>query len=136
MTGRLFVDTAGWMSMADKNDKLNKECIRTRDKWLEKGNLLVTTDYVIDETLTLIRMRIGIDGADKWWSQVSGSPRLKVEWIHFERFEKACRYFFKWRDKSFSFTDCTSFVVMKELKLKRALTGDKHFIEAEFEILP
>ena len=45
--------------MADKNDKLNMECILTRDKWLRKGNLLITTDYVIDETLTLIRTRIG-----------------------------------------------------------------------------
>ncbi len=136
MARRLFVDTAGWMSMADKNDKLHIDCIRARDEWLKKGNLLLTTDYVIDETLTLIRTRIGIDGAEKWWDQVSGSPRLKVEWIHFERVEKARRWFFKWRDKSFSFTDCTSFVVMKELKLKRALTGDKHFVEAGFEILP
>jgi predicted nucleic acid-binding protein len=122
MDRRLFVDTAGWMSMADRNDKLHHKFVSMRDEWLEKGNLLLTTDYVIDETLTLIRMRIGIDGAEAWWGQVSDSPRLKVEWIHFERAEKARRWFFKWQDKSFSFTDCTSFVVMKELKLRKALT--------------
>ena len=136
MERRLFVDTAGWMSMADGNDRLHVECINVRDQWLKKGNLLLTTNYVIDETLTLIRKRIGLEGAERWWAQVSESPRLKVEWIDFERADKALRWFFKWRDKSFSFTDCTSFVVMRELRLKKALTGDKHFIEAGFEVLP
>jgi predicted nucleic acid-binding protein len=98
----LFVDTAGWMSMADKNDKLHMESMRIRDEWLRQGDILITTDYVIDETLTLIRIRLGIDKAEKWWEQVSGSPRLKVEWINPERAEKARGWFFRWRDKSFS----------------------------------
>jgi predicted nucleic acid-binding protein len=46
------------------------------------------------------------------------------------------RWFFKWRDKQFSFTDCTNFVVMKERRLRRALTSDRHFIQAGFEAVP
>ena len=133
---RLFVDTAGWMSMADGSDPLHADTVRTRDHWLRQGGLLITSDYVIDETLTLLRMRLGIDAAERWWAQVSESPRLKVEWIHPERAEKARGWFFRWRDKSFSFTDCTSFVVMRELRLKKALTGDRHFVAAGFETLP
>lgn len=124
------------MALADKNDKLHIESLGTRDEWLSQGGVLVTTDYVIDETLTLIRLRLGIDIAEKWWEQITGSPRVKVEWIHAERAEKALGWFFKWRDKAFSFTDCTSFTVMKEIRLKKALTGDKHFTIAGFEILP
>jgi len=52
------------------------------------------------------------------------------------RAEKARAWFFKWRDKSFSFTDCTSFSIMRELNIKKVLTGDRHFREAGFEILP
>ena len=133
---RLFVDTAGWMSMADGGDARHKAACRARDTWLRQGGLLITSDYVLDETLTLIRMRLGIDAAEAWWSQVSESPRLKVEWVHAERADKARAWFFRWRDRSFSFTDCTSFVLMKELRLKKALTGDRHFTEAGFEILP
>ena len=133
---RLFVDTAGWMSMADATDSLNKDCMEVRDNWLRQGGILVTSDYVMDETLTLIRMRIGIDAAEKWWGQVSDSPRLIWEWIDSERVEKARSWFFRWRDKSFSFTDCTSFVIMRDLSIKKALTVDRHFIEAGFEILP
>jgi len=132
----LFVDTAGWMAMADRNDAHHMDSTQVRDNWLEAGGILVTSDYVIDESLTLIRMRLGIDAAEKWWENVSDSPRLKVEWINWERAEKARQWFFRWRDKSFSFTDCTSFVVMKELRLKEVLTGDKHFLAAGFKICP
>jgi len=122
--------------MADRNDPHHMDSTQVRDKWLEEGGILVTSDYVIDETLTLIRMRLGIDAAEKWWDNVSDSPRLRMELITSERAEKARRWFFRWRDKSFSFTDCTSFVLMHEFRLKKVLTGDRHFTEAGFEICP
>jgi predicted nucleic acid-binding protein len=90
----------------------------------------------MDETLTLLRMRLGIDAAERWWNQVEGSARLAWEWIDSERAESARRWFFRWRDKAFSFTDCTSFVVMKERKLRTALTSDRHFVRAGFQIVP
>ena len=132
----LFVNTAGWVAMADSNHPRHLDCRRVRDEWLGQGGLLVTSDYVLDETLTLIRMRLGIDSAEMWWDQVAQSHRLKVEWITPERAEKARSWFFRWRDKSFSFTDCASFVVLRELKIKKALTVDRHFLEAGFETLP
>ena len=39
---------------------------------------------------------------------------------------------FRRRDKKFAFTDCTSFVVMKERRLRKALTRDRHFKQAGF----
>ncbi len=44
--------------------------------------------------------------------------------------------FFRHRDKDYSFTDCSSFVVMRELRLKEALTTDRHFRQAGFGVLP
>ena len=41
-----------------------------------------------------------------------------------------------WSDKDFSFTNCTSFVVMKELWIQTALTTDRHFSQAGFDSLP
>jgi len=38
-------------------------------------------------------------------------------------------------DKDWSLTNCTSFVVMEELKFTDALTGDAHFEQAEFNAL-
>jgi uncharacterized protein len=131
-----FVDTAGWMMLADASDPAHHSARDFRDEWLSKGGTFVSSDFVMDETLTLIRVRLGIDAAERWWEQVEGSPRVLWEWIDAERAEKARAWFFRWRDKAFSFTDCTSFVVMKERRLRSAFTSDRHFIMAGFEAVP
>ncbi len=89
----------------------------TRDKWPEREGHLLTTDYVIDETLTLLRMRLGLDAAESWWNMIAASPRVRKEPIH-------------------SFTDCTSFAVMRELRLLQALTTDRHCRQAGFQVAP
>jgi predicted nucleic acid-binding protein len=106
----LFVDTAGWMACADGADPAHRAAC-------------VATDYVIDETLTLIRKRLGLGAAEAWWEQVDGSSRLRWEWIGVTRAEKARRVFFRHRDKDYSFTDCTSLVVMQEVE---AAAGSDH----------
>ncbi|MGH7812439.1 MAG: type II toxin-antitoxin system VapC family toxin [Candidatus Binataceae bacterium] len=132
----MFVDTAGWMALADGADPAHARARSFRDGWLRQGGLFVSTDFVADETLTLIRMRLGLDAAERWWMQVEPSRRIIWERIDEERMEKARHWFFRWRDKDFSFTDCTSFVVMKERRIVSALTTDRHFTQAGFEVSP
>jgi predicted nucleic acid-binding protein len=61
---------------------------------------------------------------------------VRWEYISLARADKARGLFFRYRDKDFSFTDCTSFIVMRELKLREALTTDHHFLQAGFVIKP
>ena len=51
------------------------------------------------------------------------------------RFAAARKFMLKHLDQEFSFTDCASFVVMKELRLTEALATDKHFRIAGFNPL-
>jgi hypothetical protein len=132
----VFVDTAGWMACADGSDPAHARSCKSRDSALEQGSLLITTDYVIDETLTLVRMRLGLAAARAWWEQIERSSRLRWEWIGIDRADRARRAFFRFRDKDYSFTDCTSLVVMQELKIRRVLTTDHHFRQMGFQILP
>lgn len=132
----LFVDTAGWMACADAADAAHEKSCEARDAALEQGAMLLTTDYVIDETLTLIRKRISLRAAQTWWEQLEHSSRLLVEWIGVSRAEAARALFFRQKDKAYSFTDCTSFVVMKDLRVRHALTTDAHFRQMGFMILP
>jgi hypothetical protein len=132
----IFVDTAGWMACADAAEPAHRRACAARDKALEAGNLLVTTDYVVDETLTLLRMRLGLKAAEAWWGQIDASPRVQWQWIDPIRAERARALFFAHRDKDYSFTDCTSFVVMRELKLVAVLTTDRHFRQMGFQVAP
>jgi len=132
----IFVDTAGWVACADRADPAHKRACEARDAALEQGRVMVTTDYVVDETLTLIAKRLGLAAAEAWWGQVDGSRRLRWEWITPARAEEARALFFRHRHKDYSFTDCTSLVVMRELRLTHALTTDAHFLQMRFLTLP
>lgn len=132
----VFVDTGGWMACADRADPAYASCSAARDAVLEAGRALITTDFVVDETLTLIRFRLGLDAANAWWQQIDGSARLRWERVEHDRFERARQLFFHYRDKDLSFTDCTSIAVMRELKLRTVITTDRHFHQVGFEVLP
>ncbi len=132
----VFADTAGWVACADAADPAHRATVKARDGWLKAGGVFVTTDYIVDETLTLIRMRLGATAAEAWWRQVDGSTRVRWETITTARAEKARSLFFRYADKDFSFTACTSFVVMRELRLKEALTTDHHFDQMGFVLKP
>ena len=66
---------------------------------------------------------------------VEKSAALRLEFIHAERFWKTKNYYIKHLDQRFSFVDCSSFVLMKELKVRMGLTQDQDFGAAGFEAL-
>ena len=132
----LLVDTAGWLACADGADPAHSRCCAARDQALEAGQTLVTTDFVVDETLAILRLRLGLKAAETWWQQVEQSRRLRWERIDSDRFEKARQMFFRYRDKDFSFTDCTNFVVMRDIRVTHVLTTDRHFRQMGFQVLP
>jgi predicted nucleic acid-binding protein len=132
----VFVDTGGWMACADRSDPAHLPCTAARDATLEAGRILITTDFVVDETLTLIRFRLGLAAANTWWQQIDGSARLRWERVENDRFERARNLFFQYRDKGLSFTDCTSVAIMRELKLTTVIATDRHFRQVGFEVLP
>jgi predicted nucleic acid-binding protein len=132
----LFVDTAGWLACADSADAAHVRSCAARDAALEAGQTLITTDFVVDETLTLIRLRLGLDSAEAWWQQIDQSSRLRWERVDSDRFEKGRHLFFQYHDKDFSFTDCTSFAIMLDIRLTHALTTGRHFRQMGFQVVP
>jgi predicted nucleic acid-binding protein len=90
---------------------------------------------VLDEAFTLAKARAGSYAALRLLELVENSRAFHVEWIGPDRFEAAKTYFKKHSDHDYSFTDCTSFLVMNELHLRDALTTDSHFTEAGFKSL-
>ena len=124
--------------MADPANPAHLGSRRTRDECLRARGILLTTDYIIDEPLIRIRIRIrlALRAVSAWGAQIEGSSRLQREWIDPTRADKARTWFFQWKDKDFSFTDGTRFVGMKELRVRRALTTDRHFRQAGFEMVP
>jgi uncharacterized protein len=50
-------------------------------------------------------------------------------------FDQALKRYQNSSDKSWSLTDCASFLIMEDEKLTAALTHDRHFAQAGFQTL-
>lgn len=131
----VFVDTSGLYALVEKNDAHHTAARNAVEKLLRAGRKLVLTDYIVDETITLAKARSGKRVAMRVLELLEKSAGIRIEWIGSSRFEETKTFFRKHADHGYSFTDCTSFVVMNELGLTQALTTDKHFPEAGFQRL-
>jgi predicted nucleic acid-binding protein len=137
----LFVDTWGWIVLADARDPQHEEVVALRRKHTESG-ILVTTDYVLDETFTRLFGGSPFKEAERFVTGVlraRDAGMVQVEQITPERFARSYRLRIRYRDKPrISFTDLTSFVIMTELGIRDALTSDAHFgaVQLGFRALP
>jgi uncharacterized protein len=91
---------------------------------------------VFDETLTLVRRRLDHARAKAVARRLRSSPSVVLLHIGEEDFAAGLEWFERYADKTFSFTDCVSFAVMRRMKLKTALTFDQHFTQAGFDRKP
>lgn len=131
----VFVDTSGLYALLDKKDTNHRAAKDAVGKLTRNGQKLVVTDYVIDETVTLARARGGARVALRVLDLIEQSVGIRVERIDADRFDATKTFFRRHADHDYSFTDCSSFVLMRELEVKQALTSDRHFREAGFDTL-
>lgn len=139
---KLFIDTWGWINIFNRQESHHKQVSRYYQEVRSKQGIILTSDYVLDEVYTLLFKRLPVTLAQNALTTISAaveSGYLNLIWISPERFESAKSLRLKFQDKpSISFTDLTSMAVMKELRIKHILTGDKHFthVGLELELVP
>jgi len=136
MAGReVFIDTSGLYALVDKNDAHHTVARDVVVSLARQGRKLVVTDHVVGETVTLAKARSGSRVALRVLDLLEQSVGVRLEWIDSTRFDATKAYFRKHAAHDYSFTDCASFVVMRELRMREAVTTDGHFREAGFEPL-
>ena len=132
---RLFVDTGAWDAIADGADSNHELALLYRDE-IAGQCYLVTTNYVLDELYTLLLMNIGHRATVKFKQDLELLIRekiLEVVWVSEEVAMNAWDVFEQFNeDKRWSFTDCTSYTIMKEYGLTDVFAFDHHFDQMGF----
>jgi len=128
----VLVDTSGFLALWDAADEYHARAVRLQAELTRKGRHFVTTEYIADETVTLLLLRHSHAAAVDFLGTIEDSEALRLEWITPERFRAAAEFFRKHSDKEWSFTDGVSFALMHELRLRDAFTTDHHFRQAGF----
>lgn len=120
----VFVDTSAWYALFNPTDP-DHEVAR---HWYELcSQPLITTDFVFDELMTLLRTRAAFHKAVHAGSELLSDPTITLVRITPEDFQSAWRIFQQYEDKVWSFTDCTSRVVMDRLGVEQAFAFDDDF---------
>jgi len=96
----------------------------------------VTSNFVLDETFTLLGRRAGYGFAAQRAKNIYASESLDILRPSREDEMTAISFFEKYSDQRLSFTDCISFVLMKSRKIKRVFTFADHFRLAGFQVYP
>ncbi|OGK53571.1 hypothetical protein A3B56_01345 [Candidatus Roizmanbacteria bacterium RIFCSPLOWO2_01_FULL_45_11] len=127
----LFIDTSAFKALVDPKDEFHSAAVRIWDSLRNKHNRFITTNYVLDESFTLIRVRCGVQVADIFRHTLLKSPELSIIRVTIDDEASAWKWFMNDWNK-LSFTDTVSFAVMTRLNIRRVVTFDKHFSRAGF----
>jgi uncharacterized protein len=136
MNKKIFVDTGAWFAIADKHDQFHRKASEYIKRLIENSSSLITSNLVVHETAMLLSRKISKETASHFLQTIYNDNDVEV--IHCnEAVEKeAYKIFHHYSEQDFSITDCSSFVLMKELEIKSAFTFDKHFKTMHFTVVP
>lgn len=129
----IFVDTSFWIALAYGRDVRHADAVTLIAR--SRGVQLVTTNHVRGETWTFLRRRTGHREAVAFLDRLERTPRLDVRRVDREVEAEAWAFLRRRDDRSYSFVDAVSFMLMRRLGVLDALTFDGDFAAAGFREL-
>lgn len=130
----LFADTSGWGNIVDASQPYHPLATEIYRAARRQGRKVIITNYVVAELVALMTspLRIPRPMVIAFIESLRTSPYVEI--VHIDRRidEQVWELFRSRPDKEWSWTDCASFVVMRERGILEALTTDHHFEQAGF----
>jgi len=130
---RLLVDTSAWFAFANRDDPDHQAVAGLLTAFAGR---LVASNFIFDEIVTLCLYRLGHAVAEKVGRVLLDAARVDLLRITPEDEQAAWQLFCKRCDQQYSFTDCTSFVLMRRLDIKAVAALDEDFAREGFESVP
>jgi predicted nucleic acid-binding protein len=128
----VFADTSALFALLVRDDSMHDRARANFAHFVENNTQLLTSSYVLVETLTLLQRRVGIEAV--WEFNRRILPILDVVWADERWHIQAMQRLHAERGRSASLTDCLSFEIMEVCGIYTAFTFDSHFIESGFEM--
>lgn len=125
----VYADSFYWLATLNPDDVHNPRVSRHP----VKGRLVTTTAVCLEVMDALSNQKLR-PLAVRFWRDLQDNRLLIVVRLDDEILMRSTDLFSRRMDKDWSLTDCISFVVMTERRIRTALTGDRHFEQAGFEI--
>jgi predicted nucleic acid-binding protein len=132
-----FLDTSYLLAVEISNDQYHRQA---QAHWagvrLVRPRSLVTTTFVLNEVITYLNSRTLHAKAVGVGSYLMQSAAIELLPVDGPLWDAGWSYFQKHSDKTYSLTDCISFVAMEQRAIRTAFTFDHHFRQAGFNVEP
>jgi len=132
----IYVDTGAYLARYLSRDQYHQKAKDFWKKIRKSQESCFTSNFVLDETFTLLGRWAGYDFASQKAAIIYASKLLIILRPTREDEVKAIDFFQKYADQNVSFTDCISIVLMRNKKIKRVFSFDSHFERAGFKLCP
>lgn len=132
---RFFIDTSAFVALNDRSDRYHEKA-REFILRFSAADELITSNYIVDETITHLRRSIGVKATIEFAEAILSGQGYQIIYIDQEMEQAAFGIFRRYFDNVLSFTDCTSFALMKRMGLNKAFAFDEDFLVAGFEVVP
>lgn len=134
-TKPIFVDTSWWKALVDENDSFHVQALGQLARLRATGSRLVTSNYILDESFTLIRVRINRQKVDEFRKVLTDLAKALTLLRVTAADESGAWEWFGQDWSKLSYTDCVSFAMMKRIGLTEVATFDEHYGRAGFRIM-
>ena len=126
-----LVDTSAFYALLDGDDACHARALERWEKEPGGEGSLVTTNYIVLETMTLLKTRLGMDAVRTFHDAIL--PVLRLEWIDEGTHARSMSAFLAADRKGPSLVDFSSFEIMRRLGIQSAFTFDRHFHQYGFD---
>jgi predicted nucleic acid-binding protein len=130
----IFVDTSAFYALLDGDDAEHSRGLKLWKGEPPGEGGLVTTNYVVLESMALLQSRLGMPAVRAFHDAVL--PLVRMEWIAEEIHAQAVSAFIATDRRGLSLVDLSSFETMRRMGIRSAFTFDRHFRLYGFETVP
>jgi predicted nucleic acid-binding protein len=132
---QIFVDTSAFLALANLKDRYHDQAGRVYREYLKDKTEFLTSDYVLAETYTLIRAKVNHRLAVDFGESLKTKHDIRLVKIDDTMLDRAWDIFKMYKDRTFSFVDCSSFALMEKKKIHEAFAFDVHFKQFGFRLI-
>lgn len=132
----VFVDTGAWFALQASDDSHHRVASETLQALMESSEALLTSNLVVGETYTLLRLSKGYRHAKRFLDIIARSDRLERVFVSENLDQHAYEILHLFSDHAFSYVDATSFALMRLRGIRCAFAFDAHFATAGFLRIP
>lgn len=132
---RCFFDTSAYVALTDASDQFHPPAVETARSIAAAHVPRATTNYVLAESYTRIRRKLGHDAVVRFGEGIRRdiqAGNLHVEYADEELDWAAWDLLREHADQRFSFVDCVSFVWLRRQSGVEVVAFDQHFLGMGF----